>query len=311
MATTMHPISQEVCPPYTDELIVDFAAPTDPTHLIHGFAETNDHQVGWSLELPDQPTYPGLLVKIPGFGGIQSTSRNFSREAALAGYATVTYEPPRHNDVDLWSTAHDPHTTHTDTLTAIDASLAKNPEAVSALAERGLDLHRKILTPHSMGGIPAVHYANRGDSQVDAIVNMAAAGYGHPTIGEIARHFPINIPNSVMRELLPGFRDGSIELSMTNLKAIVNYYVRARALMEMVSCLREDIRPQAERVRTAGTYIGYIAFGRDILVRPTPDVSEHVDDYVVMPKYGHIAPMVRAKQVVEEVRRLHDLALAA
>ncbi len=270
-------------------------------HFYQGEVKIGREDVIWTLEIPENLAYDGLAIFIPGYSGIKGSSRTPRGALANEGFATVTYTPARRG-TSWYETATSPQILHSKTIHKVGRAIFEHTEIrTKAPNADDLALDKKLLVPHSMGGLGATEYGMFSPQSVDAIIKLAACGYGHPTLAEIIADVPKGAHLGLWHELMPSLLRGHIPINGRNAKDLVNYFVHLRAAIEGNSCLREDSREKVATIRDNGVFVAYQAYQHDILVRADPAVAEHVDYHEIMPNAGHLAPIRKAKQVAQRV----------
>lgn len=275
---------------------------TNPTRLFHGRIIAGGDAVDWTLEVPDDLAYDGLVHVIPGYGGIKRSSRQPRHAAVQQGYAALSYEPARHDKGGWWQAALNPQDLHAQTLQAISGDLRTQAPALSRQLPQELDLDKKLLWPHSMGGLAAVKFAKSEPGSIDMIAHTATVGFGHPTVWELATDVPRGILGSARHELLRMARNGDLEFSPRNLSRVINYYVNMRAVFEGRSCVRDDVRSDVADLQDKhGIENDYLGLKHDILVRPSRDVAQFVTKHEILEDAGHLAFIIKAPEVFRRV----------
>jgi hypothetical protein len=250
----------------------------------------------WTLEIPEDVRYPGIATFIPGYLGIKQSSRSPRNAAAQEGIPTLTYSPSRDSGESPYDVYRDPQSLHVTTLQAIAADLRSRKDEIRTKHPNGnqINVDRKTLICHSMGGLAAPRYAISESWAVEAIHGLATVGFGHPTLSELAVDIPKGTAGAVKHELLPAMKSGVIEINMRNLRDIFRYYSRLRVLFEGLSCLGGRVIDDVEYLSDRDIPYHYMAYGRDILVRADSAVSEFVASHTTLEKYGHLAPQAKA-----------------
>lgn len=257
-----------------------------------------------TLEVPERPVTDAVAYIIPGFGGIKATSDPLRNELAKRGIATVSYSPGRQGATFL-SDLLRPQDLHTETIETVGQKVASNMTryAKRLPAATGLDPFRKIMIPHSMGGLPVAQHAAEHPEFIEAIVNLAAAGYGSPKLGMLASDVPRGFIGGIWHELQPFSKQHSKSEARQLAAAVLHYYGSnlTRTLGEVQSCLTSDVRPL---VKDLGVRTAYLAFKHDILIPPSEEaVLGVVDMYYQFDNMGHLGPQVKpapiAKKIIE------------
>lgn len=270
-------------------------------HFFQGEVEVGRDNVVWTLEVPENLVYQGLVIFVPGYSGIKGSSRGPRAAMAAEGYATATYSPSRHGS-SWYETAQNPQILHSKTVRAIGKSVAEH-EGLLAHAPhiQAIGDGKKILLAHSMGGLGATEYGIHNPDDVDAIFKLAAVGYGHPTLKELIQDIPTKAHLGLWHELIPSLRKGDIAPNLRNVRDMIRYFGGVRAILEGSSCLRHDSRDDIGTLREAGIFIGYQAYQYDILVRADSSVADHVDHHSVMENAGHLAPIYKSERVARQI----------
>ena len=164
---------------------------------------------------------------------------------------------------------------------------------------------------HSMGGAAAIRFAFAHLSMVDMVAQTATIGYGHPTLAELAVDMPFGLAASAQHEFFRMARQGDIDFSVRNLWRVMNYYIKLQAMLEARSCLREDLCDKTATVRARGIEVDYTGLQHDILVRPALDVAQFVTRHEVMGGAGHLAFIIKARDVFRRVANLEQSRTAA
>ena len=268
--------------------------------IFEGQVLVGPNRVDWRLDLPENRQYDGMATFVPGYSGIHGSSTRPQTALAAEGIATVTYSPARINDDSWWESATNPQGLHVRAMRAVQANVRDRLDIRRATPEAtNFDHTKQLLITHSMGGLAAAHFADEEPGSVDAILHLAACGFGSPTLGNLILDVPKGALLGVRHELLPSLLGGEIEPTIKNLRDMCNYFRRVQAIFEAHSCLREDVRPLTEKARAAGIFVAYQAYEFDILVRPNPDVADHVDHHEVMARTGHLGPIRRGPAVAQ------------
>lgn len=272
------------------------------TQLVQGQVEVDGKRSNWTLEIPEgELAYDGIAHFIPGYGGIKQTSRAPRGALASRGYATLTSDAFRGGVLCSGDDIRDPQRLHTRGQLAIAADLRNRRDEIVRKYPNGsnIDFDKKLLIPHSMGGAPAVAYAETESNAVDMIINLATIGRGSPTLKDFLHVSPLDVAASIRHELVPAIKNGAIEMNVQNLYKIVHYYARLRAVLEARSCLTLDLSERLADLQSSGIIVRNIDFEHDILV-PTPPWRADV----MMNNMGHLAPQCKAQQVAGKIIQL-------
>jgi hypothetical protein len=272
--------------------------------LFTGEVKVGRDDVVWTLEVPENLAYDGLGIFVPGYSGIKGSSRGPRGSSADQGIAVATYKPARRGK-SWYETVTEPQRLHAQTIGAVSRAIANSTEIRrNAPNAKEIDNDKKLLLAHSMGGLGATAYALEDPDSVDAMIKLAACGYGHPTLRELAVDIPRGSHLGLWHELIPSLREGDIALSLRNVRDLVQYFSHLRAVIEGNSCLRQDSRESVAALRQRGIYVAYQGYQHDILVRADPGVADHVDYHEIMGNAGHLAPIRKADQVSGWIARV-------
>lgn len=300
---TLEDIGGEVLPPHEP---LERHFDQDQPQMAHGRVVAGQDIVDWTAEFPENPVYDGLAMIVPGYLGVKQSSRSPRHALYENDIACVSYSPARVGEKVWYDGYDDPQAVHAETLLAIAYDLRARRQDIirqAPYAEQ-IDFDRKLLVPHSMGGLAAPRYALMEPGAVDAIHGLATVGFGHPTLPELAIDIPKGVAGSIRHELLPALLGGHIEINLRNARDVNRYYSRLRFIFEGLSCLNHRTEGEVARLDELGISYHYLGFGRDILVRPTNDIADHVASLTVMDKYGHLAPQVKADKVAKHIAGL-------
>lgn len=263
--------------------------------------EVGNDNVIWTLEIPENLAYQGLAVFVPGYSGIKGSSIGPRTAMANEGFATITYSPARKGG-SWYETINNPQILHAKTIRQLGKMVSNlSDELKNAPNIKQIANGQKLLLPHSMGGLGATEYASHAPDDVDAIYKLAAVGYGHPTLLELAQDVPKGMHKAIWHELIPSLAQGDIKPTLRNVRDLFNYFGNVRALLEGNNCLRHDSREQIAELRSKDIFIAYQAYQYDILVRPDSAIKDHVDHHEVLQNAGHLAPIYKPKQVASRV----------
>jgi hypothetical protein len=274
-----------------------------PEHLITGIVEVGGTTLQWTVQLPEEIRYPGIARIVNGFGGYKATSRVLRKALAQEGFVTCTEEPVRANDATSWDDLTDPQAAHVQTHRAVHDAIFDHPEFKESPHAKDIAKEATLWLPHSMGGLSVARLVDEKPDETVGIINLMAAGYGSPNILQLARTLPKGIPGGIKKELIPYLRSGHINPDLDNFVRITQYYARNpfRTAGEAWSCIREDVRPRAERIRNAGIRIGYLAAEFDCLVPPDDSIADHVDTYREIKGMGHLGPQLKPNDITRNV----------
>jgi hypothetical protein len=273
-------------------------------HTFRGEVKVGHDTVIWTLEMPENIVYDGLATFVAGLSGIEGSSQRFRGAMASEGIATASYSPAR-KGASWYETATHPQILHAKTVGAIGKAISNSTEIKKhAPNARAVDANKKLLLAHSMGGLGATEYALHEPGSVDGLVKLAACGYGHPTLRELAIDVPLGMHLGLWHELIPSLLEGDIKPSLSNVRDMLRYFSHLRAIIEGNSCLRQDSRESIAKLRQGGIFVAYQAYEHDILVRADPAVADHVDFHEIMLGAGHLAPIRKSPRVAKRISQI-------
>jgi hypothetical protein len=282
-----------------------FSLDSKPTKLFHGNIEMGADAVKWTLEIPEDIIYEGIAIFSPGYLAIKQSSRSIRHALAQQGISALTYSPARRDGESWWVSAEDPQKIHAETQRAIGKDLRQRSDIKnSAPNSSRIDLNRKILIAHSMGGLAATRFAQMEPGNIEMIVGLAACGFGHPTLAELATDIPGGILNSLKHELIPAIQRGNIAVNLRNIKDLINYYTHMRVAFEGISCVFDDVREDVAKLDDKGIPYFYEAYQHDILVRPDKSVAKYVRSHEIVANAGHLQPQKRPERVAHRIGKL-------
>ncbi len=282
-------------------------------YKLHGEVAVGTDTAFWSLHIPENRTYEGWAIFVPGLGGTERSSRPFQRAMVERGWATLRYQPARNGSGHLWDGFGDPQALHLQALLNIAEAVRERGPEIKRRSPSGqqLDVGRITVISQSMGGLPAPKFALKEPGRTEALINLMTVGLGRPTKTDIAL-IPARLPGAISHELLPGIKNGNIDHSFQHLLDVVRYFGRMRTIFEARSCPQDDVRPDLQRARELGIRAAYLSAQFDILVPNDPAVQEHVDVYRKIKGVGHLGAQVKPGKVADEaIAAYHDTSWAA
>ena len=289
------------------DLSVIEGEPTERQHtdLFSGSVRVGSDDVTWTLEVPDEQVYDGVAEFVSGFLAVKKSSRAIRRALAQAGIATLTYSPAREDDKSWLDQAKDPQELHVETLEVIGEDLALRTDIpLSTSNNEKLDLQKKLLIAHSMGGLAVTRYALLTPDEIDRIIGLATCGFGRPTAEDIRSITPCDIIQSLRHEIIPAVRSGNLEPSRKILMDTIDYLFHPRVLFEGLSCVGGDVTADVAKLSKQGVPYHYQAYELDFLVPVDESTAEHVASYEVVPRAGHMFPQKHPERVAESVRAI-------
>ncbi len=275
-------------------------------YLLTDSVEIGGAILKWTIQFPEELRYPGIFRIVNGFGGYKATSRGLRNALSSLGYAACTEEPVRIKDRPSIDDLLDPQAAHVSTHREVGRALRSDSRFKKMPNAKELDLDRSIWLPHSMGGLSVARLVDEEPNEAEGIVNLMAAGYGSPTLLQIAKTLPRGIPAGIANELIPYLKSGSINPDIENLLCITGYYFKnpLRTAGEAWSCLHEDVRDRAQRLQKTGILLGYLAGEHDCLVPPDESVARYVDYYKVIKGMGHLGPQLKSYEIASNVSNI-------
>lgn len=284
------------------------AAIAAPTTKINGELRlwSTLEAVSWTAEFPnDELAYDGIVMLLPGFGGIEQSSRGEREANAQNGIPCVSYDPARlsWNVLGNLAGSQSLHTRTADAvMTAVTKAVANRRNIPNQSA---INLERFILSAHSMGGFAATELGLKRPGQVESVVYKASPGFGKHGFDLVG----------LMSELNDLLSSGEIEPSIRTYTRAARYILNnpVRTAGELRACVTVDNSPNVARLGDLGVNLAYLGFEDDTMVPPAEvmsGVQKVIDVTHVMPGVGHLAPQRHPLQVAEKVFALHQLAAA-
>jgi hypothetical protein len=261
---------------------------------------------------PEDRYEMGLGYIFPGFGGFLKSSEALGKALAEAGLATLIIDPSRLGN-SVWEDLSDPQRLHVETAEAVFADLPNNTRVTKKMPDgRQVVGEQRVLTAHSMGGLAAPEYAVAHPDEVEMLALLKTVGINKSIMGRFMKSvFNGDAVGAVQHELLPYLQSDDIEISWKNLFRVAHYFgipVPGRTdtrvskpIGEMISCLRSDTRGLMHKLGEVGTKRLFVEGGRDVLIESADDIHDYIDMYVLLAKYGHMAPQRKAKLVARTI----------
>lgn len=267
----------------------------EPT-LEHGLVTVDGAEVEYTREFLEETTET-LAIIVPGFGGFKRTSRNLRGALASQREDVASYDPVRREALSNRDRLFRPQATHKETVRLIHNDIYPSKKAV--------------LFAHSMGGLSATEYAHENPDRVSAIVFLGAAGFGSPTLSQLARTRPSSLVGMISQEIVPFVMNGGIDASPRNIMRFIGYYASnpVRTTGEALSCLHHDMRDKVHDLGRLGVSTVYLQFEHDFFV-PEADASS-CDVHDILPGTGHMAPLAKPGRVAQWYRSHKNEILAA
>ncbi len=267
-----------------------FVPDEQPTLKLHGSVRVDGarEEVPWTAEFPEEITYNGLTLLIPGFGGIKRSSRDERHANATTGRPTASYDPARISGsvIENLTNSQD---LHTRTAEAVMFAVQDEISSNRTIPNRPqLDGRRVIASVHSMGGFAGTALGLKHPGLVESVIYKGAAGFWPLSILDMQ---PLRLAQAVNRYVT----SGRIEPNIHNLYRIVRYYGRdlSRTTGEAVTCLTTDITEQIAELADHGVTSAYLAYELDELV--SAEIAREktkglVGRFSVLGGIGHLGP---------------------
>jgi pimeloyl-ACP methyl ester carboxylesterase len=270
--------------------------------VLSGVSQVGRSNVDWTVAIPENRTYDGIGMFVPGYGGAACSSLKPAEEHVNQGLAMVWVNPARKSDVSVYSDLKDAQALHVRTIKVVLDGLRQQASTIKAKIPDGkrLDFTRTTLIPHSMGGLSATRYAQTEPGSTEAILHKASCGFGHPTPAELLADLPKGALAGLLHEVVPSVARGDIKVTLENTWQLVNYFRHLHVLTDGLSCLTDRVVDGTERLMSAGVHVDYEAYEHDILVRPDPSVAQYVNSHRMMRQAGHLAPIHKARAVARD-----------
>lgn len=271
--------------------------------VFDGRIQVGGDETHWTLRVPMNRVYDGVVTIVPGFCGYESSMAGLGNELAQNGYTTLTYDPIR-KPRSLLDSFHDAQGIHVTTQETIADEMHAKMSSLEFRRQisqpKKLDLDKKILVPHSMGGLAAARYAAKNSLSVEKLTNVAALGYSQFSLGALFRYYP-HIINNSSQELVKAYHKEDLDLTIKDIGHMMKYCLRPQAIFEAISCFRQSVLKDVAHARAEGVQVGYVALGNDLVVRPNENIANYVDHYSVMEGAGHLAPATKPRLVATHV----------
>lgn len=283
--------------------------------VIPYFGELTVHNsdITYELRMPENQKYGAIAMLAPGFGGVKSAMDPLGDELAQRGMANVTWTPGRWGKTWLADLLR-PQDLHVDTMHGITNHMANNLSIIRRKAPNPelIDPFKKFVITHSMGGFAGTRYtaevedSAESEDVIEAILHLAAAGFGNPKLSQLATDVPLGIYGGVKHELVP-FIGQQTQQGRRNetAKDVKNYFGTnlVRVVGEAISCLTGDVRSVSRSLRAPSTYYG---LQHDILVRTNSSVAQHVGEYEELEGMGHLAVQMKVAKIADKVIEAYE-----
>lgn len=280
----------------------DVALPDIVTEKIHGQVEVvpgepTDYTFEYQPDDPLDRIYP----LSPGFGGVKLSSGPFSNAMARLGMASLTFEPVRTDDRSIRERLTNPHAIHVQTLEAVVDDLQ---HTMGFELSTGRDGPKAIIVAHSMGGEPALRYAEIRHKTTEAVILLATIGFGSPNVRKIIQKVPLGAPSSIREEIIPFLGSDELDLSFAGARKALGYYVAnlPRTIGEIGSCLTSRQLKRVHRLRALGVATVYGQPVFDLLVQGADGARDAVDIVGDIERAGHMFVQAKPGRAAHWVR---------
>lgn len=274
----------------------DVELPGIETQQYHGSVEVvPGFPTEYTLETTSD-TINELGLIFSGFGGIKSSSENFSNALAQLGLPNVYWEPVRKDDRSNYERLFSPHKVQVEVVEAILKDLDERDDVILS--------NNASLTAicHSMGGEPGMQFSLSNSDRVNAVILIATIGFGSPNIFTLPYSVAKGAIPGIKEELIPFLSTQEIDLSLSGLKKIyekgkrfISYFGDnvPRTFGEIGSCLSSDQENAAHTLRESGVRVVYGQPVFDVLVQGAKQARKCVDVVGEIERAGHM--LVQAK----------------
>jgi hypothetical protein len=287
--------------------------PDNEVYHAHGSVFVEGEEVRYTAAYPEYVVEDGYQLLIPGFGAFKRISRSERDLAAQAGKVTVSYDPPRVTDGGTVTNLTDAQRIHETAITAIANHLPTNREARNMPNGNSLGYDRIRLSPHSMGGEPAIRFALDNHDRIESIVLRATVGFGTPRLSLFLSADPARFAQEAAGYVF----SGQLELTPRNLLRAIKYYGRvpSRTVGEFISCFMSDLSDETEELGQLGVPVAYLGYEKDKLVPPEqarPKAEPAVKAFHVLKGSGHVTPQkMPATSAVSTLNVHHEISIPA
>jgi hypothetical protein len=278
------------------------------TFLLGGYSlQIGKNNVEWTAEIPEHSAYKGVIYIAPGFIETDDTIVPLRNALAERGYAAMTVTPSRRGDGGLGDCFRNPQEIHAKTM--IGALRAIQESRLHQKLAPEIDFNKVLIVTHSMGGLAATQAIELG-LKPEAVINIAAAGFGSPTVKELLRDLPRGLLPAIRHEVIPAVRNGHIDIGPRHIIKMIEHLVisPSQTIAEGISCLTTNNSELVRNQRALGIKIGYIALMHDVLVRSRPDLfksGDIVDDYIELDHAGHFYPQKHPGRMADHIIAMH------
>lgn len=275
--------------PEADQLPFDVPHAEMPTWQLQGTTELGRLTVEYTFETldPEQPQ-KHLFTVFSGFGGIKLSSGPFSHAMALQGNSTLTIESLRKDDRSVVERLTNPHKLQIEAMSAAVEDLCNQ---TGMIIGAGYDETKLVPLGHSMGGEPALRFAEQEHTHTAAVLLLATIGFGSPNIPTLATKVPAGIVPGLREEVLPFLAQKDVPKTAAAVAKAFGYFALnpARTAGEALSCLTSDQKERAWRLcHELGVAVIYGQPVFDVLVQGLDGAKDVVSSSGEIERAGHM-----------------------
>ncbi len=293
----------------------DIALPDVPTVKFQGTVRVGNSPLDWSFEtqehLVDNPHE--IFPVFSGFGAIKDSSSPFANAMAQLEMGTLIIEQVRKDGRSIRERLFDPHKIQIEAMgIALDALQHETGIKISA-NPKGTKL---VPIGHSMGGEPALRYAEEHHEATSAVILFATIGFGSPNVLRILSKVPRGIVPAIKEEFVPFLKCPEVPKEFRVATKALGYFAinPVRTVGEAGSCLTSKQGDRSTNLRNIGIPIIYGQPVYDLLVQGIEGAKDFVSTVSEIPRSGHMilqAKPSRAAHWVMSVMNTTEFAEAA
>lgn len=238
----MQPLSQEVCPPTTDELAVA---------CFEGVAEHDGAKVACKRFEPLDITPKGTVLVAPGYLGIQPSYENFGHAMALEGWNTLIIRMLRRHQLK-----NEIHPTH-----ILDPLLLSSQALWAVIKENRtiFGIEEVSAVSHSTGGPTTMKMLDAKPNAVKSVLLVGSAGLDHHSSFSLAT----KLPGGVL-EILRAIPKLDLDRRRAA-RHLLHYAFQDpfRTAREAIAVSSADINDSIAKARASGVKVGRLQFKAD------------------------------------------------
>lgn len=293
----------------------DIELPDVPTVKFQGTVSIGDSPIDWSFEtqehLVDNPRE--IFPIFSGFGAIKDSSSPFANAMAQLEMGTLTIEQVRKDGRSFRERLFDPHKIQ---IEAMGVALESLQFETGIQISNEPDGTKLVPIGHSMGGEPALRYAEEHHKAILSVILFATIGFGSPNVLTILSKIPRGIVPAIKEELLPFLRCSEVPKELRVVAKALGYFGvnPVRTIGEAGSCLTSKQGERSSNLRNSGIPIIYGQPVYDLLVQGIEGAKDSVSTVGEIPRSGHMilqAKPGRAAHWVKSVLNTTEFAEAA